>query len=190
MVRVFVVDRGELGFNPTTSSGRFRPVFTGPAPGNAVVPTMYTAEDVETAIAEALLRGCDNDGARQRLYRLEVDGLACAILQPLRDLQLARLHGAGLKRLGLSRGELIDSDQDAYEWTARWAQALHDHSVNVDGLVWTSRQNDSADALMLWGDRVDERDLRVIAGAVRLDRDPGLDLVRQACLDAGIDFEA
>lgn len=190
LARVFTARFGPTGFNPTASAGRFRPVYSGPWKERVPVPTIYAAVDTETAIAEGLLRSADDGGARRQLFRVEVAGLALARLNADRELRLIRLHGAGLKRLRLLRAELIDSEQEAYAWTARWAQALHDHAPAADGLVWTSKQNDSAKAMILWADRLDARDLTAVGPVVPLDREPGLDLVRQAALDADFTFEA
>jgi hypothetical protein len=186
LVRVFTARYGATGFNTTASVGRFRPILTSTG---VPVPTMYAAVDTETAIAEGLLRGVDDAGARRQLFRLEVDGLALCHVLPRRDLRLVRVHGTGLKRLRVLRRELIDSEREAYPWTARWAQALHDQVADADGLVWTSRQNDSAKAAILWGDRVSARDLEPAGPVLALDREPGLDLVRQAALDADVTFE-
>jgi hypothetical protein len=187
--RVFTASYGPVGFNPSASAGRFRPIFSGPPNNRVPIPTLYAAVDTETAIAEGLLRGVDGGGARRRLFRIEVDGLALSGVAAARELRLARLHGVGLTRLKLLRTELIDSEQEAYAWTARWAQALHDQVAEADGLVWTSRQNDSARAMILWGDRVGPGELVRVGPVVALDRDPGLDVIRQAALDADITFE-
>lgn len=188
-MRVFTASRGPTGFNPTASAGRFRPIFSGPPENRVPIPTIYAAVDTETAIAEGLLRGVDDGGARRQLFRAEVDGLALSGVLAVREPRLVRLLGAGLTRLRLLRAELIDSEREAYPWTARWAQALHDQVAAADGLVWTSRQNDSARAMILWGDRVDAGQLAGTGPVVALDRDPGLDLIRQAALDADITFE-
>jgi hypothetical protein len=187
--RVFQARYGPTGFNPSSASGRFRPLFAGPPDAPAVVPTMYLAADRETALAEGLLRGVDDRGARRRLFRHEVTGVAYALVTVRRELTLVRLNGPGLGRLGLLRAELIDSDKSAYPWTARWAQALHDLPGAPDGLLWTSRQNDSAAAMIVFGDGVAAADVVALGPAVALDAEPGLDLVRRACEDAGIDFE-
>ena len=45
----------------------------------------------------------------------------------------------------------------------RWAQAIHSQFTDVDGLVWTSNQCDLATAYVLFGDRVCEEDIKVVA---------------------------
>lgn len=81
--------------------------------------------------------------------------MVLSTLTPTRSLRLVELHGAGLGRLNLTHGELIETGAKQYPRTALWGQALHDADVNFDGLVWRSRQFNDSFALMLWGDRVD-----------------------------------
>jgi len=38
--------------------------------------------------------------------------------------------------------------------TRQWAQAIHAQHTEIQGLYWTSRQDDSARAMMLFGDRI------------------------------------
>jgi hypothetical protein len=58
-----------------------------------------------------------------------------------------------LRKLGISRKDLIESDASQYRETCAWALALHDQYPNAEGLTWTSRQADSARAMMLFEDR-------------------------------------
>ena len=113
-----------------------------------------------------------------------------ATVRLIRDLPLARLHGAGLTRLGLLREHVIDCHERDYPYTAEWGQALHDGcGASIAGIAWTSRQNDSSKALMLWGNRVEpNEDLSLVDHPISIDEEPGLELVRLACARAGIDF--
>ncbi len=158
-----------------------------------VVPTAYGAQDQETAIAEAILRGVSalHTGApRRRLFSLEVMGLDMARLRTTKPLRLVRLHGLGLTRLNLLREHVIDCPESEYAYTAAWAQALYGIPSRPHGLAWTSRQNDTSRAFVLWGGtRVRPEWLQQDGDPVALDRDPGLDLIRQVCADAGVDFE-
>jgi hypothetical protein len=190
LVRVYERPHGPLRFNPTASVARFRPVTNATG---AIVPTAYCAVDSETAIAEAVLRGVSalSHGApRRRLYRLEVSDLQMAWLKTTHAVRVVRLHGLGLSRLDLLRGHVIDCEEVDYDYTAAWAQALYGHRTRPHGLAWTSRQNDSSRAFVLWGgSRVRPGWLRLHGDPLALDRDPGLDLIRQVCADAGVDFE-
>jgi len=187
LFRLYARRWGPLGFNPTDTSGRFRPVYDS----GGVVPTAYAADDEETALAEVLLRGVDalSDGRMPRLYRREVEGVEMVRLLPTREMPLARLNGTGLTRLKLLRAQLIDLYPPDYPYTAAWAQALYDCPIDLAGISWTSRQNDSGRAVVLWQGPLDpERDLEQEGAVIPLDSDPGLELVRQAAATAGFTF--
>jgi len=180
---------GPQGFNPTDAPGRFRPIRTR---SGKIIPTAYGASDEETALAEGLLRGVEalEKGHRRRLYRKEVEGLSMVTLVPKVDLVLAKLHGPGLVRLEVTRPQLIDCRAAHYPYTAEWAQALYLCKIKLFGIVWTARQNDSGRALVLWKGLVRPKShLRTAEPPTPLDKGKGLDLVRQACAYANIDFD-
>lgn len=188
LVRLYDRTWGPLGFNPTDSSSRFRPIYDK----GKVVPTAYAAEDRETALAEVLLRGVDAlaEGRNLRLYLKEVIDVEMVTLSPVRDLHLARLHGQGLARLKAMRSDLIDAVPPDYPYTAAWAQALYDCPTELAGIAWTSRQNDSGRALVLWQGPLDpSSDFEQDGDPISLDVEPGIELVRQACAVAGFEFE-
>lgn len=190
LVRVYQRRYGPIKFNDGTALARFRPIRSA---SGAVIPTAYGAHDQETAIAESILRGVSAlslGSPRKRLFHIEVEGLDMAWLRTTRPLRLVRLHGLGLTRLDLLREHVIDCPESEYAYTAAWAQALYGNSSRPHGLIWTSRQNDTSRAFILWGGtRVRQDWLQLDGDPVALDREPGLDLVRQVCADAGVDFE-
>lgn len=187
--RVYNRTWGPTGFNPTDSSARFRPVRNRK---REIVPTAYAGLDDETAIAEVLLRGVSAlaKGVRRRLYRKQLEDISMATLTCGRDLRLVRMHGSGLTRLHLLRQHVIDCEESDYPYTAEWAQALYGWRKRAHGIIWTSHQNDSEKALVLWEGRVDPGWLEVVGDPVSLDEGPGLDRVRRLCADFGIDLEA
>lgn len=190
IVRIYQRRHGPIGFNPNATTGRFRPIRDS---RGSIVPTSYGALSEQVAFAEALLRGVTglkSGRPRRRVYRVEVEGLDMATVVSSRQLRLARLHGPGLMRLGLLREHVIDCPEHEYPYTAEWARALWGCRARPHGIVWTSRQNDSHQAVVLWGDRVEPAWLRPESDPTELDTDPGLDLVRRACADAEIDFDA
>ncbi len=191
LIRVYDRRWEPLDFNPTSSSARFRPIHDRQG---AVVPSAYVASDVETALAEAVLRGVtalrtQPGPGRPRLYALQVDPLDLCVVRLTRPVRVARLHGAGLTRLGLLREHVIDTDEADYPYTARWAQTIWGSRSRPHGIAWTSRQNDSGRAYLLWAGRIKPGGIAAARHAIRLDREPGRDLVRQACAAARVDFE-
>jgi hypothetical protein len=83
-------------------------------------------------------------------------------------IKLIDLSAISLRRLGISRSELIDSDASHYNETREWAVALHQQYPVAQGLKWTSRQDDTATALMLFGDRSDGSAFELMGGPVSL----------------------
>jgi hypothetical protein len=70
------------------------------------------------------------------------------------DLLLADLSSVALRRLGVTRRQLIDTDKDSYPMTRLWASAIHRACPEAQGLIWVSRQDDTARAVVLFGDRI------------------------------------
>jgi hypothetical protein len=71
-----------------------------------------------------------------------------------RNLPLIDLSAVPLRKLGISRKDLIECGGSQYPETRAWALALHDQYLNAEGLTWTSRQADPARALVLFEDRL------------------------------------
>jgi hypothetical protein len=149
---------GATEFNATASAGRFRPVRRG----SRIVGTLYGAEDDAGAISETAFHDVPV-GVGRPLMRLSA--LAPFVLSTItvrRGLRLVALHGHGLRRIGATRAQLIDSEADQYPSLRAWGQALHDCPAEPDGIVWRSRLYDDAYAILLFGDRVRRRELGVV----------------------------
>lgn len=97
-----------------------------------------------------------------------VAGRSHSILRFRIDVTLVDLSTISLRRLGISRSELIDTDASHYSETREWAVALHEQYPAAQGLKWTSRQDDTAMALVLFGDRVDGSAFELTGGPVSL----------------------
>ena len=70
-----------------------------------------------------------------------------------RDLTLVDLSAVALRKLGISRKELIECDGSQYSETRAWALAIHEQHPEAEGLIWTSRQDDAARAVVLFEDK-------------------------------------
>lgn len=86
-----------------------------------------------------------------------------SVLRAGRPLRLAILHDPHIKRLGVSPSDLGGCPPVDYPWTAVWSQAIYDDAPEADGLLWVPRNHNTARAVMLFGDRVSGRDLKVSA---------------------------
>lgn len=175
---------GATEFNSSNDSRRFRPITNQ----GAIVPTLYGADLVEGALSESVFHDVPVRGPARRIQRKALVPMIRSTVIPQRDLRLVRLHSAGLKKLGVTHAELIESSARQYPRTAAWGQALYDLG-DYDGLVWHSRQFNNSFAVMLWGDRVKRRkdiDVDSENPPLSLYLGVGFDEVQQLADDCGI----
>ena len=138
--------------------GRFHPFTPAGAPGP--VPVLYGSDRLAGAISETVFHDVPVRGTKH-VPRAKLRRKLAVQLTATRDLRLADLTRYGLRRLGATRAEIIDSDPRSYPHTASWAHGLHTHREHLDGIKWVSRQYDTAVALILFGDRVQETELDI-----------------------------
>jgi len=152
--RTHVSSFGPAQFNPCKGQPtRFAP-FTGAA--SLCVPTLYAATTREAAAFESIFHDIE-PAARFKTVRLDVvESRSVSRIAPKRDLLVARLFAPDIKAWGLSRGELIETPKSTYGQTVLWAQAIYRARSGLDGLIWTSRQCDPDQCVILFEDRVSE----------------------------------
>lgn len=166
-------------FNPGNRSDvRFSPIGR---PDGTTIPVLYGASTLAGAMMETVFHDVPTP---PRGYILDIDALqeqnlVVSRIRPKRRLQTVDLSAKGLKRLGLHRTDLIDTPVTAYPRTREWAAWLHGATPSK-GLLWTSRQDDTARAVALFGDRLTES-----AFKVEVDREP---LCQDEHLDALLDL--
>ena len=107
-------------------------------------------------------------------------------IELVRDIAIADLSGHGLRRLGLDRSQLLETGARTYAHAAQWAEAIHRSDDIVDGIVWVSRQFDTANALLAFGGRLKKDDFAVIGAPERLDQGNGYRRAQKAASAAGI----
>lgn len=165
--------------------GRFHP-FT-PAGSTRALSVLYGASDEVGALSETVFHDVPVRGDKRVPHAKLVHRLVVQ-LAATRNMTLVDLTSDGLRRLGVSRTELIESDARSYPGTAAWARALHAHPARVDGLMWVSRQQDTSRALVLFADRVQPDTITVPDRAIplTLGAGAGLDIVCTAAARAGI----
>src|SRR3954452_4043911 len=154
------VHRGCRNFSAGNAAhpGRFQPCTADRR--RTPLPVLYGAGDVDTALSEMVFHDLPIRGSKHLAHAQLVHRLGVALVAR-RDLLLVDLTSDGPRRLGLTRGELIESDSRSYPQTAAWARALHDHWQRVDGLLWASGQRDTS------------RPRRTTARLIRSVRPPG-----------------
>ena len=140
-------------FNPgVKGNARFSPIMD--AQGRRI-PTLYGGSSFDCAAMETVFHDVSfAPGFKSYDKTRKLEGHMHSQVQPGVDLVLADLRGKALRKLGISRRQLIDTEKDRYPTTRKWAQAIHARCPDVQGLCWTSRQDDSAQAAMLFGDRI------------------------------------
>ncbi len=90
-----------------------------------------------------------------------LDGQVNSTLTLKRSLHLIDLSTIALHKLGIKRTQMIDTTEAHYPRTRRWAQAFYEQFPKAQGLRWTSRQDDHAHAVLLFGNRIKPSDLSV-----------------------------
>jgi hypothetical protein len=139
-------------FNPTRmGNARFSPIFN--ASGD-VIPTLYAGSTLVCALMETVFHDVPYKAGFKplSLTRLHEHVVSTMILN--KSLLLVDLSTVALHKLGIQRNQLIDTTKVHYPRTRRWAEALHRQFPQAQGLCWTSRQEDHAQAVMLFGDRL------------------------------------
>lgn len=127
------------------------------------IPTIYGSNTFDGALSETVFHDVPVSGAGKAVAQAALMPMMASTVRSKRPLRLIQLRGFGLKKCGLTRRQIIDSDADRYRVTREWAAAFHDGVDDADGLIWMSRQHDSSEAMVLFGMRVKRDDLEVIA---------------------------
>lgn len=167
-----------------THRGRFSPFV--PEGGTGPLPVLYGAGDFDGAVFETVFHDVPIRGVRRVSYAKLLHRLVTTLV-PTRDLTLVDLTSEGLRRLELAPDELTTCGAPRYQETAAWARALHAHPHRVDGLLWVSRQHNTSQALVLFGDRVGVGDLALAPTVpLTLGAGAGLDAVCAAANRVGI----
>ena len=147
-------------FNPCLGQPtRFAPIHKG---GDCIT-SLYAATTEEAAAFESIFHDIEPSAPFKTVRTETIEVRSVSQLQPKRELELVALFAPDLKAWNMSRSDLIDTPKSTYSQTAAWAQAIHSAHPMADGLAWTSRQCDPALCILLFGDRANEADFRVVS---------------------------
>ena len=141
-------------FNPSPwSNARFS---TLKRADSTVVPVLYAADTVEGALMETVFHEAPTPSAGAHLRRSEIadKNLVLSEIRTTMPLQMIDLTSTGLRRVGLTRPQVVDTDATAYPTTQALARHLYSACPTVCGIQWMSRQLDRSRAVMLFADRV------------------------------------
>lgn len=151
---VYAVD----SFNPSPlGNARFSPI--GDSAGN-VIPTLYAATTPQGALMETVFHDVPYKPGFKRVSVGRLEGKLSSTLIFLSDFQLIDLGKIGLRRLGVHPHDLIDTTKAHYPETRKWAESLYGAYPQAQGLIWPSRQDDRARAVILFGTRIGASELR------------------------------
>jgi len=138
-------------------------------PAGTVIPTLYAGTTLDCALMETVFHDVPfAPGLKNWSKATHVADKAYSMVTLNRNLALINLSAIPLRKLGIARKELIESDAAHYPETRAWALALHDQYLKAEGLTWTSRQADPARALVLFEDHLAGSAFTVTAGATPL----------------------
>lgn len=158
---------GSAQFNLSVNGdARFSPLVNT---AGVVIPTLYAGTTLDCALMETVFHDVPFAKALKMWSKsTHVAGMVYSQLTFSRNLALIDLTAIHLRKLGISRKDLIESDGRQYPKTRAWALALHDQYPNAEGLTWTSRQADPARAIVLFEDRLNGPALVVSEAPVSL----------------------
>lgn len=150
-------------FNPGISgNARFSPIKDS---GGASIPTLYAGDSFECAAMETVFHDVPHAAGFKTYDKAKLDGQMYTQLETDAALVLADLSSKALRKLGVRRDQLIDTEKDQYPITRQWAEAIHAQEPDIQGLCWTSRQDDSAKAVVLFGDRIDSDSVKPVSAS-------------------------
>jgi hypothetical protein len=151
---IYAVDQ----FNPSPKgNARFSPIHD--LSGN-VIPTLYAATTPRGALMESVFRDVPYRAGFKNVDPKRLEGRVCSTLQFQTDFRLLDLSKVALRGIGIQPRQLIDTTKAHYPVTRRWAEQVFAAHPKVQGFLWSSRQDDRALAVVLFGNRVKASDLR------------------------------
>ena len=164
-------------FNPTISN---HPLKGGRFDSNdGRYAYLYAGEDMETAIAEMLVRDIPSGPTPPRIIPLaSVKDRMLSEVRVRREILVVSLHGANLGQLGQDAW-LTKCAASEYEITRKWANAIRDWAPTAQGMVWRSCRDEDRFAYVLFEDRIAATDVTEVS-SIPADTGLGLGSVRRA----------
>lgn len=142
-----------LEFNATTKGdARFSPLIR---PDGKVIPTLYAGSSLDCALMETVFHDVPFvSGPKLHSKAKHIVGKLASVLYVGEDLRLIDLTSIALRKLGVPPENLTRTDAARYSETRARALAVCEENPEAQGLLWTSRQDDTALAVVLFGDRI------------------------------------
>lgn len=159
--RIYSSDFNPNEFNRSKNgNARFSPIFD--ATGE-VIPTLYIASTPAIALMETVLHDIPlpSSGYILTMPSIENDSRRVACLVNTEPLTVADFSALGLRRIGLKKADIIDSEKPHYPLSRSLAEQIYQTMPTVQGIQWTSRQDDSGTVLVLFESRVNNSTLSI-----------------------------
>lgn len=119
-------------FNPgLKGNARFSPIRN--AKGD-LIPTLYAAVTFEAAAMESVFHDVSHAPGFKHYDKRKLEGQLHSEVKVERELKLADLSSVALRKLGVQRKQLIDTEKSQYPATRRWAEAIHAQHPDIQGL--------------------------------------------------------
>lgn len=158
-------------FNPgVRGNARFSPIQDD---HGRAIPTLYAGTALPCALMESVFHDVPHTAGFKSFDKAKLAGQIHSTVRVEAGLQLVDLSSVALRKLGVTRKQLIDTAKDQYPATRKWAMALHRQCPQAQGLSSVSRQDDSTRAVVLFGDRIAEGALQAGDESHSLTDDPG-----------------
>lgn len=139
-------------FNPgVQGNARFSPIQDDQG---QPIPTLYGGTTMDCALMETVFHDVPHTAGFKTFDKGKLAGQMHSTVEVVQPLRMVDLASVPLRKLGITRRQIIDTEKDQYPATRKWAEALHRQCPNAQGLTWVSRQDDSARAVVLFGDRI------------------------------------
>ena len=143
---------GAAQSNPgAVGNARFSPIRNDKG---ETIPTLYAGTTLDCALLETVFHDVPYTAGFKSIDKARLTGQVHSTLETHSDLNLVDLTTVALRKLGVSRKQLIETEKDQYPQTRPWAEALHRACPDAQGLMWVSRQDDTARAYVLFDDRI------------------------------------
>jgi hypothetical protein len=150
--RVHDLAYGGSEFNTSLKgNARFSPITDD---AGVLIPTLYAGTTLDCALMETIFHDVPFKTGFKPFSKRKIVGKVHSVFLPTEDFRLIDLSTVAFHKLGVKRTQLIDTTKAHYPATRRWAQALYTQFPDAQGLRWTSRQDDQASAVILFGPRV------------------------------------
>jgi hypothetical protein len=150
---IYAVDQ----FNPSPrGNARFSQIHD---PSGNVIPTLYAATTPRGALMESVFRDVPYRAGFKNVDPKRLEGRVCSTLLCEKDFQLLDLSKVALRGIGIQPRQLIDTTKAHYPVTRQWAEQVYAAFPRLQGFLWSSRQDDRALAVVLFGSRVRTSDL-------------------------------